>query len=463
MSGGERARPSRRAVLASVAGAVPIVAALLNGCDDGSTGSGGSGAANDKPFRLTRPPRRGPRDTARGWPIRIDRSSPTPAVADHVLYCAEYGGLVRAFDAGTGRERWRYTPPAKVLRRDDVNQYTPLPGDGVVVVGRDSSDTSASAVLALDARKGSLLWSRPISNGLALTRWRDLVIYADNSSPPGHGIPAGSVVHAVRARTGKVAWERRGVSVNELIPWGAYLLATYIDENWDTGVRALDPATGRALWHRPVSLNSPGPAPIKAGVLLACHDTPDEPVQLTALRVSDGSMVWEKRYDTLTAGPVVDDPRRLYLSVDNRLLALDVRTGRELWSRTTPFGTLYQCVAHDGMLITGEYTEPTSTDGSATGLRILFLDGDTGELLRSWDHTAAGAQILLAADGMAYVQLAEANGRNRLVGLDTASGKRLWANAMEDGTTLVAQGMAIYTSGTTIDRLHARTGKRAAG
>jgi len=79
----------------------------------------------------------------------------TPLVIDGVMYTSGPPGTVVALDAATGQQIWRYQRPQKVRNPNEINPFN----RGVAVLGnRVFVGTLDAALLALDARTGTLLW-----------------------------------------------------------------------------------------------------------------------------------------------------------------------------------------------------------------------------------------------------------------------------------------------------------------
>ncbi|MEU6011900.1 PQQ-binding-like beta-propeller repeat protein [Streptomyces sp. NPDC047453] len=470
--GSERNRrgPSRRALVAGAVSAATGLGAgawLFTSCQrDTGSGKGEPGSKATPPSGTAAP------DTAPSWPINITFNTAPPAFEGDTLYCAEYGGRVRAFDAISGRERWRFTPPREVSLKKDVQQSTPLLGDGLVVTGRWGR---SSAVFALEAATGTLLWSRQLSGSLSsCTRWKDLVIYADQnpSEPPDIGT---GHVYAVRATTGKPVWEISVPATQHLIPLDDSLLIKHIDQighpdsGWDGQMRAVDPRTGRSLWRSPVEMSNPtgersasvvGYTPIIDGVLLAWFlaDSLEQP-QLDAWRLSDGALLWTRRGDESLTEPAVGASHNLYVAADGRCIALDARSGREIWSRRRHKASHETPVLHGETLIVPEYTAHADSSRLGTS-RLLFLNAATGEMSHFWEQRD-DVDIVATEGGVVYASVHTALGnRSELAAIDISSGKQMWVRAVESGNSYEARGEFLYVYGSRmIDRLHARTGK----
>lgn len=442
---------SRRRLLSSALALVP--AALAAGC----TGDAEDGRGGDDPFRLPTPSRSAGQHAA-GWPVRVKSDSSPPVLAGDTLYCAEYGGQIRAFDGITGREKWRVPPTDELVGLDDVVQDTPLVADGVVVVGRSSASPQASAVVALDADQGSELWSVSVSGGLKVVRQGRQVIYAENLPRKEGQFRSGSTIRAVDFETGEILWKHRSPSVSHLFADEVAVYAVYSGGE-DRGVRALRLKDGQEVWRRTTAVTDPSAVRLAGGVIVAAHSDPEGSVALIkALRASSGEVAWQHEYHTFTAAPVMGGEGRVLVSPDRTVQALDAKTGVRIWSYRSSNDTLYSLLEHDGIVICGEYEQP-SPKAKATGIRINLLDGRKGKRKASWEGDYAGAEILLAAYGLAYVRLYVEEGME-LVCLDIGSGKQLWKSPAEGGAILAAGHRALYVFGAELDRLNPRTGKR---
>jgi len=106
------------------------------------------------------------------WARQLPGSSvleATPLVVDGVMYTSGPPGTVVALDAATGQQIWRYQRPQKVRNPHEINPFN----RGVAMLGsRLFVGTLDAALLALDARTGTLLWEVQIADtmqGFSLT------------------------------------------------------------------------------------------------------------------------------------------------------------------------------------------------------------------------------------------------------------------------------------------------------
>ena len=92
------------------------------------------------------------------WARQLPGSSvleATPLVVDGIMYTSGPPGIVVALDAASGRQIWRYQRTQKIRNPNEINPYS----RGVSILGNTLYvGTLDAALLALDARTGTLLW-----------------------------------------------------------------------------------------------------------------------------------------------------------------------------------------------------------------------------------------------------------------------------------------------------------------
>jgi polyvinyl alcohol dehydrogenase (cytochrome) len=298
-----------------------------------------------------------------GGMMYVGVSSSEETVAAFPNYaCCQFRGSVVALDARTGRIVWRhYTVPPPV--RDGTNalgvpQYAPNggavwaspainPATDTLYVGTGnnySPPTTAEedAIVALDARTGALRWRHQLTSSDA---WNFGCVFGEgrlgncpHSGPDwdfgaspnlfraggrtlvGEGQKSG-IYWALDATTGRVVWHTLLSTAHAIaslsgIQWGsAYdrrrLYVTTYEAN-PGQLFALDPATGRVVWHTPNPSDgcSGSVLEIAAGALLDCQLAIGAPPSAIPGVVFAGS-------------------------VDGKLRAYDSATGNILWHYDT--------------------------------------------------------------------------------------------------------------------------------
>jgi outer membrane protein assembly factor BamB len=277
------------------------------------------------------------------WATTIGMSptydQPSPGVGGGLVVASGPTGLV-AVDAETGAERWRVEQP--------VSASSPLVQDGRVYVG------TGEGVKAFDAATGDELW-RFLTGETAVP---------DN--PPPDSVDASPVLADGVLYTGE----------------GGY-----------GGLYALDPATGKELWHVDThGATWVGPAVANGTVYIGSDAVFDVDQQDTA-------------------------PSALY--------AVDAKTGKELWH--TAFGDAQGAfgppVVADGVVIIGVSTTPFAEVDANTGY-YLAVDAATGkERWRVAMDKAPWEAAPGAAGDLAYLTGGDAP---VVIAVDAATGEERW-------------------------------------
>lgn len=254
--------------------------ALLVGC--------GSGDALVKPTPLK--PLTNPLQVGVLWDTGVAYAAPDrfaaikPVLADQVIYVADPEGRVAAYSATNGKRLWRVDLKLKISGGLGY-------GGGMLVGG-----TITGVAFAINAKDGALLWRRQVSSEVL--------------SPPA--VASGLVlVHAL-----------------------------------DDHVLALDADDGTPRWifkgeTPPLTLHGSS-APVIAGerVMVGMADG-----SLVALGLFDGRLLWQTQIAEpqgrselehmvdIDSTPVVVDDQVYAIAYQGAVAALDIQTGRELWSR----------------------------------------------------------------------------------------------------------------------------------
>lgn len=162
-------------------------------------------------------------------------------------------------------------------------------------------------------------------------------------------------VHAIDAKSGKVQWTSgddipMGYGFGLTVSPNSALPALFV--GCDIGFYALDRSTGKKLWHTAINLGVAGPACTNDAVIAGGYDG-----KVYACALTTGKILWEHEYleDAPDDPPGFDgnsarlrgrparprtattDGKMVVLSIFDqcRALALDVSTGKRLWSYNT--------------------------------------------------------------------------------------------------------------------------------
>jgi len=264
-------------------------------------------------------------------------------VASGRVFAAGPDHIVRAIEAASGRQLWRFEASGRIAAAPTAHQ-------GKVLVGSYTGDGSFAAV---DILTGKPLWKRGLGSVWA--------------SPEGHGgrVYVGTTdgtFFCLRAEDGSELWRRRF--------GGGIYSAPAVDEHavytgsWDGHYYALDRNDGHVLW----AWSPPG-WPYQAG------GRPD------------------------SGAPAVVGDKVIVPALGSRFVALEARTGRKVWEWIAPPSRIANVTpaAAAGLVW-------VSVFGNAYewpfGAHLYALDAQTGQML--WDLPGAGglAPPVIAKDGL---------------------------------------------------------------
>jgi len=239
-------------------------------------------------------------------------------------------------------------------------------------------------------------------------------------------------VGAYDARTGHSLWRATGFSLlgPGLAVAGGLVLVTasscFSQSDFESTITALDARTGRPRW----TAREAGTVDFLVadqGVLVThgyCGVCGDSQNEIVAFRTSDGTRLWS-RTDALLAGPV-SAAGRVILTVANRSLAVDVRTGATIW--TSKIAWWARSATPAGDYFYASNANDLAAVDAGTGRVAWSIPNGAGEI------AADGRRVFVAATGVtAY---------------DARSGRRLWQRAVPDaGRPVRAAGLLWVTAG----------------
>jgi polyvinyl alcohol dehydrogenase (cytochrome) len=238
---------------------------------------------------------------------------------------AEYTfrGSIGAYDAETGKERWRfYTTPNDATAGAGVGIWSTPAVDrkrGLLYVGSGNTYSEptaplADSILAIEYATGKLVWSRQFSYPDVFSAGHPVGKDADVGASPnlwrskgrdlvGAGDKAG-VYHALDRDSGAIVWE------TTLTPGGLF---------------------GGEI----------GSGALVDGKLVVVSNAPSNVARVFALDPDSGTIVWQAPdFPGRIFGPVGAVPGVAFVGSDaGTLAALDVRTGAQLWSHMAPART----------------------------------------------------------------------------------------------------------------------------
>ncbi|KAK1180183.1 protein kinase [Streptomyces sp. NBS 14/10] len=380
----------RRPVLAAV---VAVAALALGGGafvlyspgDDGGSGVRTSGPSTDTPRAIPLPHGWRPwqlsltqatKDLGPGHELVDVSGDVTPHCTrqETKLYCGGDGFPTARVDALTGHLDW--SADALVIRDIGMNDSDPVGVHGGLVYVQNSPSDTTAELIALDADSGDKKWAEPISTGLDSALFDDMVI---SSGPDDQSLIARD------GATGETRWTYRVPKGQQCSPvvYGDVPFALC----WDSDEEAV-------LWSTVVRLDKRDGSATK---LARLKDTED------GLGL-DGD-------DLLILPMVTDGDNGAY----RYLLRLNIRTGEQ---RRVPLPKYAQ-----GM---GAFVDGRLFFVQESG-RVTAVDVDSGKQLWSRQTTVErlGMPIVSAAEDAVYL----CSGSGRLLALHLRTGEELWQTA----------------------------------
>jgi outer membrane protein assembly factor BamB len=233
-----------------------------------------------------------------------------------VLYIGDNNGLLSAIDPQTGHALWTY-------RASNPLMSAPIVYHNVVIVGEGDENSPPQSSP-----------SRPLTVG----------------KPP-------SALIALDRRTGHVLWKIRLPGSG--MPTPAIIDGILVHHNGAGHIMGVDPETGKVRWERDLhsmaSMVAAVPVPGGRFITTGVNDN-----AVWMINAKDGSVVWKSTFSPLASGigdcPPVTDGTRIYCNYVmpptsatpvqteriNKFLAyaIDVKTGKMLWSKELESGML---------------------------------------------------------------------------------------------------------------------------
>ena len=352
-----------------------------------------------------------------GWRVELGPSYSGPIIGDDLVFTTETRDelheVVQAHDRGTGELRWSVEwqgsmkVPFFAKKNGDWIRSTPAYDGETLFVGG-----IREVLVALDGDTGE-------------ERWRIDFPQRFGTEPPPFGfvcsplvvdghvyVEAADSFFKLDAATGKVVWRSGPWSSeagrdNDMMSAGSFssplmaevagreqlLVQTRLD------LRGLDPATGGVLWTQPVpafrGMNILTPTVWNDAVFTSSYRNGSYLYRLDRSPSGlESKLVWDNKSQGYMSSPlVVNDTVYQHLG-NGRLAAIDLATGKGLWT-TTPFGKYWSLVRHgDRVLALDAAGELIYWHADPAEFRLL----DRREIAdqSTWAHLAvAGDQIFV--------------------------------------------------------------------
>ncbi|MFI6941122.1 PQQ-binding-like beta-propeller repeat protein [Streptomyces sp. NPDC050418] len=413
----------RRRIRALVAAGVLVVAAAVGFAvflpDSGAGTRGGGGPSSG----ASTPPRTAVPDGWKPWQASLvgatgDGAKPPAGwrefndaqgcLADGVaLYCGGNSILTVRIDVATGAVVWRAPVPPGLGQAVGMHNSEPYGVQGGKVVVLEALSDDRAQVSALDAETGKRLWSGPASTSYSDVAVADGLVAAVD--------PDDLSITARDLRTGRTVWSTPVLSDQNCRPmeladalYAACDLETEDGQETQLVLRRLAPEDGN-VHELPTVADAEGSAaelddgriavPVAGGKQPDNEGAFDWTVRYTSVVLFDPT--GERERETVKLAKPLEGTgadfiaRTMYVRrPDGTVTAVDLRSGRQLWSAATSLERPGRPAVLDGILYL------TSASG-----RVLALDARTGKEL--WQTAPRNAPVGDSAWGGPSVLRAE--------------------------------------------------------
>ncbi len=218
----------------------------------------------------------------------------------------------------------------------------------------------------LDIKSGGIHWAFPVrAETLSQPYISEGVVYF---------VSGNNVLYALDAESGRLVWQKTHRTVKNLLIRGGsspVVFKGYIIVGFSNGeLVSLNKKTRQIVWKRQLSHSKRFPdivvPPVVDGKYIYIGSYDDS---LYKIQASNGEIIWEINYGISNAVTIVGN--RLFVSTtDGRVLSLDKKFGKTLWSKNLKNGIGTQPVFFNEMLFLGE------SEGS-----LIAMNADTGEIV----------------------------------------------------------------------------------
>ncbi len=269
----------------------------------------------------------------------------SPVAVARGIALIEAERTLRAVDLRTGRERWSFPVSGTYL--------SPATDGETVFLKAESANRGQ--VFALDLETGAQRW---VFTPKRVSSADHGFIGGHVTSPAVSGyavlVASGKELYALNKRTGEPLWE---VSMTEWVTAAPAVAKDRIYLADSKFIYAVDERTGKLAWKKPAAFSLYF-APIVADDTVFIRDGK----KIVALASADGKKRWENPVGGESLIPGAVSAGRLLVVTTGALLALDIRTGQEVWRYSQPnYISLPAVAGTNAFLLAGATGQSTLT------------------------------------------------------------------------------------------------------
>lgn len=288
---------------------------------------------------------------ATGWKFRTNAPIiSSPVISDGVAYFGGLDSTMYALDIANGSVKW------KLKTNGEIRSTVAISNGKVYLLGGNG------VLSCFEKKSGKVEW-RIVFDNTALFLGERRYDFADyyHSSPVVHdGIvyfgSGNGRINAVSASSGETIWTFKADDIVHNTP--VIMKDLLYVGSFDGNMYAIDRRTGQLEWkfktvgqqYFPDGEIQGSPAAGHGSIFFGARD-----YNLYALDAREGYARWNRKFNGgwALSNSVVDTVLYVGTSDDRLLLALDARTGRELWKLDVRFNILGNCAFTTSMVYVG--------------------------------------------------------------------------------------------------------------
>jgi outer membrane protein assembly factor BamB len=308
------------------------------------------------------------------WSLALNNQMPAPPAFDGAIgYFPLDRGRIVAYDLLQGKQEWIIDAPTRL---------EPAAGDGLLFLVEDGQLTARSSV------DGAVAWQVPFDAELAVPAvWDNGWLIAATTK---------GEISAFRSADGSVVWRQTiGGQAHARPALAAGRVYIPTDDGHIVALRIDD---GAKVWDRTVNGAVNDVLALDERLYFGSNDN-----HLYCVLTKDGSIDWKWPTGGDVVGlPAYDEHNVYFVSFDNVLRALDLKSGGQRWKTTVPFRpTRGPLRAADVLIVTGlssKVAAYATKDGKTAGDVPAGGDVAAAPHLVGAGHAATPLLILVTSD-----------------------------------------------------------------
>jgi outer membrane protein assembly factor BamB len=305
----------------------------------------------------------------KAWEVKeLGPSYSGPIVSEDLVFTTETVGkqkeVVTAFERKTGKKAWEHawmgsiTVPFFAAQNGSWIRSTPAYADGKLFVGGIKD-----VLVCLDAKTGSQVWKLDFVEEMKSAVPTFGFVCSPLVDETGVYVQAGASFVKVDKNSGKVIWSTlKDAGGMNGSAFSSPVFATVAGQDQilvqtRTTLAGINRKDGAILWKKEIpsfrGMNILTPVPFeKDGVFTSTYGSTTQLFRVQADGKSFSTTKgWEFKYEGYMTSPVVVNDFAYLLGKDQRVICVDLKTGKETWRSEKRFGQYWSIVANGDKLL----------------------------------------------------------------------------------------------------------------